>query len=560
MERMEDTGSGSRRAPDGAVVGPASGARCLHRVARERDAGPEWWRSAPLDEGVRLRAMAAADRRAGLRERALRNAGPDEKIVDVVGGHWTDLPGDVPDDGDERATLDALRAGATLVWGAALPADPVAGRAGMRCTLTSVPSGGYVPVLVVNHKVVDPRRRRASSPAVVTRLLDWAPAPDPGLRLRRHPADLDRLAHAWRLLEVTGFAAAAPIGAVLGLGSGRSVVHDLEPALSAADRAHAARLAVARGEVGTAPSRIGECRTCPWWGGWDAHGTAVTGCRDRLIREDDVSLVVGGGQVASLREAGVRTVADLAAAEPTRPAGWNGEPFGDAVLRARAHRDGAVLVPKVARPDVPRADVEVDVDLESHLDDGAYLWGTLLTVRGGPPPDTEGYRAFVTWAGLPDVDEGRAFAAFWRWLTDIEERAGSRGQSFRAYCFSRSAENAWMLSSATRFGPGGTVATVEGVPSVGEVRGFVSSHRWVDVHEAVTSQFVSTSGSGLKVVAPVAGFRWRDPEAGGEASLGWYRDAQAASGEEQERGRARILAYNEDDVRATLAVRDWITG
>src|SRR5699024_7143428 len=188
MERMEDTGSGSRRAPDGAVVGPASGARCLHRVARERDAGPEWWRSAPLDEGVRLRAMAAADRRAGLRERALRNAGPDEKIVDVVGGHWTDLPGDVPDDGDERATLDALRAGATLVWGAALPADPVAGRAGMRCTLTSVPSGGYVPVLVVNHKVVDPRRRRASSPAVVTRLLDWAPAPDPGLRLRRHPA------------------------------------------------------------------------------------------------------------------------------------------------------------------------------------------------------------------------------------------------------------------------------------------------------------------------------------------------------------------------------------
>src|SRR5699024_4943768 len=243
-------------------------------------------------------------------------------------------------------------------------------------------------------------------------------------------------------------------------------------------------------------------------------------------------------------------------------------------------------------------------------DDGAYLWGTLLTVRGGPPPDTEGYRAFATWAGLPDVDEGRAFAAFWRWLTDIEERAGSRGQSFRAYCFSRSAENAWMLSSATRFGPGGTVATVEGVPSAGEVRGFVASHRWVDVHaavtpqfvptsgsglkvvaprarcpwrgpapggaasprrhraapagsgavhEAVTSQFVSTSGSGLKVGAPVAGFRWRDPEAGGEASLGWYRDAQAASGEEQERGRARILAYNEDDVRATLAVRDWIT-
>ncbi|MFN7244295.1 MAG: hypothetical protein ACK4M5_13790, partial [Dietzia cercidiphylli] len=125
---MEDAGSTTYRAPDAAVVGPASGARCLHRVARERDARPGWWRTAPLDEGVRLRAMAAADRRAGLRERALRDARPDAVVVDVVGDHWTDLPGDVPGDDDESATLRALADGATLVWGAALPADPHEGR------------------------------------------------------------------------------------------------------------------------------------------------------------------------------------------------------------------------------------------------------------------------------------------------------------------------------------------------------------------------------------------------------------------------------------------------
>ena len=116
-----------------------------------------------------------------------------------------------------------------------------------------------------------------------------------------------------------------------------------------------------------------------------------------------------------------------------------------------------------------------------------------------------------------------------------------------------------MLSTAGRFGPDGTIAVVKGVPSVAEVRGFISSPYWVDVHEAVSTQFVSTSGLGLKVVAPAAGFAWRDPDAGGEASLGWYRDAQAARGVERDAGRTRILAYNEDDVRATRAVREWIS-
>ncbi len=556
---MEAAGDYSHRVPGGAVVGPASGARCLHRVARERDAGPGWWRTAPLDEGVRLRAMAAADRRAGLRERALRNAGPDARVVDVVGDHWTDLPGDVPGDDDELTTLEALDGGATLVWGAALPADPHGGRAGLRCTLAAVPGGGYAPVLVVNHKVVDPRRGRSASTATVTRLLDWAPAPDPSLRVRRHPADLDRLVHAWRLLRAVGHAAESPVGAVLGLGSSRAVVHELEPVLEAADRTHSTRLAVVRGELDTAPSRIGECRTCPWWEGWEGRGQHVTGCRDRLVMNDDVSLVVGGGQTGPLRAQGVRTVAELAEAGPERPPDWNGEPFADAVLRARAHRDGETVVPKVARPSILRADIEVDVDLESHLDDGAYLWGALLTLRDGRPLEAEGYKPFVTWTRLPDPDEGRAFAEFWRWLTGIRDRAAGQGRSFRAYCYSRSAENGWMLSTAARFGPEGTVAVVKGVPSVAEVRRFISSSQWVDVHEAVTTQFVSTSGLGLKVVAPVADFHWRDPEAGGEASVGWYRDAQAARGVEREAGRQRILEYNEDDVRATRAVREWIS-
>ena len=205
--------------------------------------------------------MAAADRRAGLRERALRGAGPGTRVVDVVGDQWTDLPGDVPDDDDIATTLRALSDGVTLVWGAALPADGSTGRQGMRCTLAAVPGGGYAPALVVNHKVVDPRRGGSSSKALVTRLLDWDPA-----RIRRCGAaagDLDRLVHAWRLLE------ALPCGTGAGRGGARagvvaSVVHDLAPVLRRrAPRGH--RLAVVRVSVGR--PRAGSANAAPARGG-----------------------------------------------------------------------------------------------------------------------------------------------------------------------------------------------------------------------------------------------------------------------------------------------------
>lgn len=55
-----------------------------------------------------------------------------------------------------------------------------------------------------------------------------------------------------------------------------------------------------------------------------------------------------------------------------------------------------------------------------------------------------------------------------------------------------------------------------------------------------------------------AGFRWRDEEPGGLASIMWF--TQAVTDEDptvREAARVRVLQYNEDDVRATLALREW---
>ena len=60
-----------------------------------------------------------------------------------------------------------------------------------------------------------------------------------------------------------------------------------------------------------------------------------------------------------------------------------------------------------------------------------------------------------------------------------------------------------------------------------------------------------------RFLAARSGFSWRDDDPSGEASIGWYEEARLPSGHAS---RARLLAYNEDDVRATRALRSWLDG
>jgi predicted RecB family nuclease len=205
---------------------------------------------------------------------------------------------------------------------------------------------------------------------------------------------------------------------------------------------------------------------------------------------------------------------------------------------------------------VRRADVEVDVDMESFGESGAYLWGALLRYPGGRRPDDPagGYRAFATWEPVPTPDEARSFAEFWTWFRGVRARATATGRTFAAYCYNAQAENRWLLASADRF------AGRPGVPSPAEVAEFVDGQGWVDLYAVVSDWFLCAHGKGLKRIAPVAGFAWRDPEASGENSMRWYRDAVGMDGAPPDpTQRTRLLEYNADDVMATATLRDWMT-
>ncbi|MBM4468881.1 TM0106 family RecB-like putative nuclease [Prescottella equi] len=510
---------------DGAPVllEPGALTRCRHRVHLDA-AHPDLLAAAPENTGVKQRQEAAAAQREAVRVR-LMDADPDA---------WVRIDPDGPARQRARATLEACRNGADKIWGAVLPSERDTGRRGrVEILLRDVERGGYLPVIVVNHKVTDP-----GTGAVTTGLFEWAPAVDEKRKVRAQLRDQMRLAQVYRMLERHGLASPALSGGAIGYGADCILVHDLANVLDDYDERFADRIAVARGEIATVPSQIGECRSCPWW----------PGCREKLEETQDVSLVASGSRAEVLRERGVRTVEQLAAWEGDAPEEWPHNSFHDTVVTAKAWIASVPLVRRHETVTVARADVEVDVDMESYQEHGAYLWGTLLNVAG-----TSVYRPFVSWDPLPTVDEARSFAEFWTWL--MAERAGAAavGKTFAAYCYSRSAEDKWLLDSARRF------AGIDGIPSVAEVREFIDSPQWVDIYQAVSDNFVCPNGKGLKKIAPVAGFHWRDAEANGEASMSWYREAVGYDGDPDLTQRQRLLEYNEDDVIATKVLREWMS-
>jgi len=221
--------------------------------------------------------------------------------------------------------------------------------------------------------------------------------------------------------------------------------------------------------------------------------------------------------------------------------------LGRLVRRARAHLAGGVALqvePEALTAE--RGDIEIDVDMESY-GHATYLWGAYVSTPSPVAGIEEGYRSFVSFDALtPDV-EADLFANFWKWLTGIRAIADAAQLRVRVYCFWKPAEEGQMIRAATTGG--------EGIPSVRALRRFFASDEWVDLHQLARDQLITEGPLGLKVLAGIAGFHWRDEDPSGEASIGWYeeatRDGSLAA-------RERLLAYNEDDVRATRALRLWL--
>ncbi len=257
-------------------------------------------------------------------------------------------------------------------------------------------------------------------------------------------------------------------------------------------------------------------------------------------------------QVEALAALGLHSVADLESIDPKTLevclAGASNAATQIELARARVGVAPAYRKRGVDDLVVPRADIEIDVDMEN-INDGCYLWGAVITDRrAGAPPAR--YVPFASWD--PDIEAGEqvAFKEFWSWFTEERARAAAAGVSCKAYCYSKSAENGQMTRIADRLG------------LRAEVDEFISSEDWVDLLEVVRRQLITGRSMGLKETAPLAGFSWHTDDGGGTLAIVKYEQAVDEEADADGRATAQrwILEYNEDDVRATAALREWLDG
>jgi predicted RecB family nuclease len=503
---------------------------------------------------------------------------------------------DQPHDVQAAATLAAMADGVPVIIGGLLPLDRHGHRSGradvwIRGDDAEDGGPGYHPVMVKLHRMLERQTPGPShEPFPISSLSDPSRAralaiPGRALRLASREPDLLQLAHYWRLLGAAGRAATGiPYGGIIGsdqisqLGNGLGVAWvrldakqirtfsrtaasgwTKRSALERYDHEHTFRVkvaTVAQRQTGSPddpplvvmPIRVRECDRCVWW----------QTCLPKL-GDDDLSLRIAKSpldvrEIAVLRRLGVSTLTDLASVElesllPSYIPEVAHRPGGEERLRIAAHR-AKLMVAGVELErlsddsiEVPRADIEIDFDIETSADDHVYLWGFLVTdTRTDEPPR---YVAFSDFSELTDSAERRLADEALSWLHHLVTTSGA---SVRVFHYSRY-EVLRIQRLAEAFGRD---------PFTWASR--FADEAFFDLFEVVRAHFFGTYGLGLKQVAHAgSGFSWRDDNPGGLNSQSWFADAVHAETEAvREELTQRVLDYNEDDVRATYALRRWL--
>ncbi|MGL5406939.1 MAG: TM0106 family RecB-like putative nuclease [Propionibacteriaceae bacterium] len=496
----------------------------------------------------------------------------------------------------ESACLAAMAEGVEIILGGALPQDLAGHRSGrptwwQRTGVTETGMPGYSPVKIKNHAVLE---RRQSGKDVIHEMM-CSPVTTPGqetsliipdrvFRSTSRENDLLQAAHYRKLLEAHRYADATTAWAgIVGNETDANGVPlivwvdlaektirtfsrtaadgwKLRSPLERYDHEHGFRVRVAQvasqqqadstscPPLMVAPIAIRECSSCRWWENCQLQLPP----EDLSLRIDKTPLDVR--EISALRALKIFTVSDLAKADVetlltaylpqvTHRSGTEGR-LRLAARRARLLTAGIALEREGDSPIVvPSAAVEIDFDIETSSDDRVYLWG--FQIRGGAEQGVpQGFIPFVEFTDLDDQAETALAVKAMQWLRTLAEA----GHDIRVYHYS-DYEVVRLQRLANRNNSPDLLWAVE----------WAREH-FVDLFAIVKRNFFGTHGLGLKVVAHEGpGFEWRDEDPGGLNSQSWFTEAvHGETADIRNAAAQRVLEYNEDDVRATVALRDWL--
>ena len=531
---------------------------CAHRVVNDRDPSLPTELKAARSEDQTLREEEGHLFEYNIRTELIAL----HKVVDLA------LINDYKE--QKEATIRAIKRGDAIIVGAVLPSSE--GRSGAPDILVKGPSKSdgtntYFPVDIKNHKPLENSKKQ--TPQLVSSLEDFTKGQaieveiGPGV-----PKSDDSLilSHYWRLLESLGYNPdGEPFGAIIG--SDKQLVwRSLVAPLLDYDKEFQFRLSALLALIGQKPPHTKPiwnpswCKQCHW----REH------CREKLLAEKHVSLIKGvtharAVNLESVKPKPIRTWAELAnaSASDLKMSGWPKPQIEIDHARARLSGSSFPFMPR-SNDDlsVPRADVEIDFDMESigkseanGRPDCVYLWGTLTTIRNekvrqllGNP--TEGFRGFSIFQD--NKTESDALVSFWTWAQDWIAKSKEHDFSLRFYCYHGTAENTAMKNVSKRSDG------KAGVPSLVEIEEFKQSEYWLDIENYVEEFIWSTENQQLKTVGKIAGAKWEEG-ANGALSIVWFDSwNHSTDSAERESLKNQLLEYNTDDVEATLIIRNWI--
>lgn len=300
---------------------------------------------------------------------------------------------------------------------------------------------------------------------------------------------------------------------------------------------------------------------------YDGNAKKCPTCEFKNVCLDEMKNFKGSGHVTLLAGITPSKAATLGIDSIAELANENGADT-ELVQRARVYLSGIPEVLIGRTFDVPTFDIEIDIDLENSQaaleeigasdvmePDRVFLYGYIkhdrTIIEDWDENDAQSFENY----GNDAEAEFDVLSSMWNYLVGEVDQAGALGKKIGIYHYSQ-VEVTWFRRFAQRY------EGRPGVPTLDAVNEFIHTY-FIDLIQTAKcvafppSKKSALGGYSIKTLAPLIPFDWHVDDGNGAEALIKYKQAIEVSAQ-SEQARTWLRCYNWDDVRATMALRNWM--